>query len=139
MADINNLNSGNSSSSYNNNYSFNGNVNTNSPKVNQGEQAEYSHNWKRMPRPFGLNVRVPDAPVVGVRTQAVIKRTLKELAMAPVKEILEYFKNHENVFNGNVAKEIESLQKQQKITIELLEDSDEMVMQTETPNFMMDM
>ena len=59
--------------------------------------------------------------------------------MAPVKEILDYFKNHENVFNGNVAKEIESLQKQQQTTVELLQDSDEMVMQTETPNFMMDM
>lgn len=139
MADINNLNSGSSSSSYGNNYPFNGSVNSNTPKVNQGEQVEYSHNWKRLPRPFGLNVRVPDAPVVGVRTQAVIKRTLTELAMAPVKEILDYFKNHENVFNGNVAKEIESLQKQQQTTVELLQDSDEMVMQTETPNFMMDM
>lgn len=139
MADINNLNSGNSSSSYNNNYPVNGSVNANNPKVTQGEQAEYSHNWKRLPRPFGLNVRVPDAPVVGVRTQAVIKRTLTELAMAPVKEILDYFKNNENVFNGNVAKEIESLQKQQQTTVELLQDSDEVVMQSETPNFMMDM
>ncbi len=139
MADINNLNSGGSSSSYNNNYPINGNVNSNTPKVNNGEQAGYSHNWKRLPRPFGLNVRVPETPVVGVRTQAVIKRTIQELAMAPIKPIIEYFKDNENVFNGNVSREIESLQNQQKITIDLLQDSDEIVLQAETPNFMMDM
>ena len=137
MADINNLNSGNSSSSYNN-YPFSNNQNI--AKVNPAsENAEYSHGWKRMPRPFGLNVRVPQAPVVGERTQVLVKKVITDLVMAPVKPVLDYFKNNENVFNGSVSAEIESLQKQQKITVSLLQDSDEMVMQTETPNFMMDM
>ncbi|MCR5265984.1 MAG: hypothetical protein K6E29_05260 [Cyanobacteria bacterium RUI128] len=137
MADINNLNSGNSSSSYNN-YPFSNNQNV--AKVNPAsENVEYSHNWKRMPRPFGLNVRVPQAPVVGERSQVLVKKILKDLVMAPVKPVIQYFKDNENVFNGNVSAEIESLQKQQKITVELLQDSDEIIMQAETPNFMMDM
>lgn len=137
MADINNLNSGNSSSSYNN-YPFSNNQNI--AKVNPGaETAEYSHSWKRMPRPFGLNVRVPQAPVVGERTQVLAKKILKDLVMAPVKPVIQYFKDNENVFNGNISAEIESLQKQQKITVELLQDSDEVIMQSEAPSFMMDM
>ena len=139
MADINNLNSGNSSSSSYNNYPVSNNQ-QNVAKVNPaGEGAEYSHSWKRMPRPFGLNVRVPQAPVVGERTQILAQKIIKDLVMAPVKPVLDYFKNNENVFNGNISAEIESLQKQQKVTVELLQDSDEVVMQTETPNFMMDM
>ena len=38
----------------------------------------------------------------------------------------------------NVAREIESLHRQQKVTIELLQDADDIVM-TEAPSFMMDM
>ena len=100
--------------------------------------AEYSHNWRRQPRPFGLNVRVPQNPI-GIRTQNLIKHTVQELAMAPIKPIIDYFKNNENVFNGNISAEIESLKKQEKLTISLLQDSDEVVMQTEHPSFMMDM
>lgn len=138
MADINNLNSGDSSSSYNA-YNYGNNVNA-SAKVNTGTNggSEYSHGWKRAPRPFGLNVRVPQAPVVGVRTQTLVKEILKELALAPVKPIIDYFKNNENIFNGNVAREIESLEKQQKSTIELLQDADDVVMSS-VPTFMIDM
>ena len=105
MADINNLNSGNSSSSYNN-YPVSNNQNI--AKVNPAaEGAEYSHSWKRMPRPFGLNARVPQAPVVGERTQVLAQKIIKDLVMAPVKPVLDYFKNNENVFNGNISAEIE--------------------------------
>lgn len=100
--------------------------------------AEYAHNWRRQPRPFGLNVRVPQNPI-GIRTQNLIQKTVKELVFGPVKPIVDYFKNNENVFNGNISTEIENLKKQEKLTISLLQDSDEIVMQTEHPNFMMDM
>lgn len=100
--------------------------------------AEYTHSWRRQPRPFGLNVRVPQNPI-GARTQTLIANKIKELAMAPVQPVIDYFKANENVFNGNIATEIENLQKQEKLTISLLQDSDEIVMQTEHPNFMMDM
>ena len=134
MADINNLNSGDSSSSYNM-YSVNGN---NAPKVNSSSvKTEYTHGWKRAPRPFGLNVRVPQNPI-GIRTQNLIKKTLVNLAMAPVQPVIDYFKNNENVFNGSVSAEIRSLEKQQQITVELLKDADEIVM-TDVPSFMMDM
>ena len=138
MADINNLNSGDSSSSYGK-YPVGGNQNIQpSAKVNAGENAEYSHSWKRIPRPFGMNVRVPQAPVVGVRTQELIKRTIKDIVLAPAKQIANYFKKNENVFNGNISAEINSLEKQCKTTIELLQEADEMVM-SDIPNFMMDM
>ena len=55
-----------------------------------------------------------------------------------VKVAFDYFKANENIFNGNVAKEIASIQKQQKITAELLQDADDIVM-SEAPSFMMDM
>ncbi len=138
MSDINNLNSGDSSSSYGK-YPYGGNNVNPSPKVNAGETAsEYSHGWKRMPRPFGMNVRVPQAPVVGVRTQELIKRTLTDIALAPIKQVINYFKKNENVFNGSIAAEIDSLDKQRKITVELLQDADEIVTNDGT-NFMMDM
>ena len=134
MADINNLNSGDSSSSYNM-YSVNGN---NVPKVNSSSvKTEYTHGWKRAPRPFGLNVRVPQNPI-GIRTQNLIKKTLINLAIAPVQPVIDYFKNNENIFNGSVAAEIRSLEKQQQITVDLLKDADEIVM-TDVPSFMMDM
>lgn len=135
MADINNLNSGDSSSSYNNMYSVNGNA---APKVNSSSvKTEYTHGWKRAPRPFGLNVRVPQNPI-GIRTQNLIKKTLINMAMAPVQPVIDYFKDNENIFNGNVAAEIRSLEKQQQITVDLLKDADEIVM-TDVPSFMMDM
>ena len=138
MADINNLNSGDSSSSYGK-YPVGGNQNVQpSAKVNAGENTEYSHSWKRMPRPFGMNVRVPQAPVVGVRTQELIKRTVADIVLAPAKQVAEYFKKNENVFNGSISEEISSLEKQRKITVELLQEADEAVM-TDVPNFMMDM
>ena len=137
MAEMfNNLNAGDSSSSYNNQYQMSNNVNT--AKVNGAGTSEYSHSWKRAPRPFGLNVRVPQNPI-GVRTQNLIKKTIQELAMAPIKPIIDYFETNENIFNGNVSAEIQSLQKQQKITVELLQDADEVTMHTDVPSFMMDM
>ena len=147
MSDINNgfLNPGgsSSSSSYNQQSAVN-NANANiNAKVNTetGDSGSgYNHSWRRAPRPFGLNVRVPQAPqVVGVRTQALIKRTLINLATAPVKPIIEYFKDNEKVFNGSIRAEIEGLEKQQSVTISLLQDSDEMVLHSEAPSFMMDM
>lgn len=102
-----------------------------------GSEAGYSHSWKRAPRPFGLNVRVPHAPVE-TRTQKLVKEIVKEMALAPITPIIEYFKANENIFNGNVAKEIESLQKQQKTTVELLQDADDIVM-LQAPSFVMDM
>ena len=93
MADINNLNSGNSSSSSYNNYPVSNNQ-QNVAKVNPaGEGAEYSHSWKRMPRPFGLNVRVPQAPIVGERTQVLAQKVIKDLIMAPIKPVIDYFKD----------------------------------------------
>ena len=136
MADINNLNSGDSSSSYNS-YNLNKNIN-NGPKVNVGGTNEYSHNWKRAPRPFGLNVRVPQTRLVGTRTETLIKEIIKELALAPIKSLVDYFKDNENVFNGNVSAEIESIKKQQKLTVELLQEADDTVMSS-VPTFMIDM
>ncbi|MCD8378693.1 MAG: hypothetical protein LUB59_07900 [Candidatus Gastranaerophilales bacterium] len=135
MADLfNNLNAGDSSASYNGQYS----VPKTAEKVNGAGTSEYSHSWKRSPRPFGLNVRVPQNPI-GTRTQNLIKKTLEELAMAPVKPIIDYFEANENIFNGSVSAEIESLQKQKKVTISLLQDADEVTMNTDVPSFMMDM
>lgn len=128
---FNNL-SGDSSAQYNN---YN---NVKSTKVNVGgNEAGYSHDWKRAPRPFGLNVRVPNMPAP-TRSQKLVAEIIKEMAMAPITPVINYFKANENIFNGNVAREIESIQKQQKITIELLQDADDIVM-TEAPSFMMDM
>ena len=134
MADINNLNSGDSAA-FNNQYSLNNKVNV--VKKEGSSSAEYAHNWRRAPRPFGLNVRVPQNPI-GIRTQNLIKKAVVDLVSAPAKEILDYFKKNENVFNGNISAEIESLQKQQKTTVELLQDADEVVM-ADVPSFMMDM
>ena len=118
-------------------YSVSGNG-ANVPKVNSSsEKTEYQHSWKRAPRPFGMNVRVPQNPI-GIRTQNLIKKTLVDIAMAPVQPVIDYFKNNENVFNGNVAAEIKSLEKQQQITVDLLKDADEIVM-VDVPSFMMDM
>ncbi|DAA95818.1 TPA: hypothetical protein CPT80_06845 [Candidatus Gastranaerophilales bacterium HUM_9] len=134
MAEMFNNLSGDSSAQYNN-YNNNG---VQGAKVNAGgKDGGYSHDWKRAPRPFGLNVRVPQAPV-GTRSQKLVAEIIKEMAMAPITPVIDYFKTNENIFNGNVAKEIASIQKQQKITVELLQDADDVVM-SEAPSFMMDM
>ena len=93
MADINNLNSGDSAA-FNNQYSLNNKVNV--VKKEGSSSAEYAHNWRRAPRPFGLNVRVPQNPI-GIRTQNLIKKAVVDLVSAPAKEILDYFKKNENV------------------------------------------
>ena len=132
MAEMFNNLSGDSSAQYNN---YN---NVQGAKVNTGgKDGEYSHNWKRTPRPFGLNVRVPQAPI-GTRSQKLVAEIIKEMALAPITPVIDYFKANENIFNDNVAKEIASIQKQQKITAELLQDADDIVM-SEAPSFMMDM
>ena len=137
MAEMFNNLSGDSSAQYNN---YN---NVQGAKVNTGgKDGEYSHNWKRTPRPFGLNVRVPQAPI-GTRNKREFRNgnfaeIIKEMALAPITPVIDYFKANENIFNGNVAKEIASIQKQQKITAELLQDADDIVM-SEAPSFMMDM
>lgn len=133
MADMFNNLSGDSSAQYN---KYNNGLQ--SAKVNVGNgEAGYSHNWKRAPRPFGLNVRVPNAPAP-TRTQKLVKEIIKEMAMAPIAPVIKYFNDNENIFNGNVSREIESIKKQQKITVELLQDTDDIVM-SEAPSFMMDM
>lgn len=132
MADMFNNLSGDSSAQYNN---YN---NVQGAKVNVGgNEAGYSHDWKRAPRPFGLNVRVPNVPAP-TRSQKLVAEIIKEMAMAPITPVINYFKANENVFNGNVAREIESLKQQQKITVGLLQDADDIVME-EAPSFMMDM
>lgn len=132
MADMFNNLSGDSSAQYNN---YN---NVKGTKVNVGNnEAGYSHEWKRAPRPFGLNVRVPNV-AAPTRSQKLVAEIIKEMALAPITPIVNYFKANENIFNGSVAREIESIQKQQKITVELLQDADDIVM-TEAPSFMMDM
>ena len=60
------------------------------------------------------------------------------MAMAPIRPIINFFKDNENVFNGNVAAQIESLEKQQQTTVELLQDADDSVMSS-VPTFMIDM
>lgn len=133
MAEMfNNLSGDSSAAQYNNYNSVQG------AKVNVGNnETGYSHEWKRAPRPFGLNVRVPNAPSP-TRSQKLVAEIIKEMAMAPITPVINYFKANENVFNGNVAREIESLKQQQKITVGLLQDADDIVME-EAPSFMMDM
>ena len=131
---FNNLNTGDSSASYGSQYQH-----TTTEKVNGAGTSEYSHSWKRSPRPFGLNVRVPQTPIIGQRTQNLVKKIAAELVMAPIQPIIDYFESNENIFNGSVTAEIESLQKQTQLTVSLLQDADEIVMDDDVPSFMMDM
>lgn len=104
------------------------------------QNVEYQHNWLRTPRPFGLNVRVPDAPTfVGENTSALIKKTAKELLLAPVKEITNFFEKYEKVFNGEIANELKSLYVQRFNTASLLQNEDEEIFGASRPSFMMDM
>lgn len=132
---FNNLNTGDSSASLGGQYQRT----NSSEKVNGAGTSEYTHSWKRSPRPFGLNVRVPQTPIIGVRTQNLVKKIAKELVMAPIQPIIDYFESNENIFNGSVSAEIESLQKQTRLTVTLLQDADEIVMDDDVPSFMMDM
>ena len=78
MAEMFNNLSGDSSAQYNN---YN---NVQGAKVNTGgKDGEYSHNWKRTPRPFGLNVRVPQAPI-GTRSHKLVAEIIKEMALARI-------------------------------------------------------
>ena len=105
MADMFNFNTGDSSSAGYSNSQYS------KPAVDaQSAQVEYQHNWLRTPRPFGLNVRVPDTQTfIGENTEALIKKTVKELFLAPVKEISNFFEKYEKVFSGEVANELKSL------------------------------
>ena len=135
MADMFNFNTGDSSSAGYSNSQYS------RPAVDaQSAQAEYQHNWLRTPRPFGLNVRVPDAQTfIGENTEALIKKTVKELFLAPVKEISNFFEKYEKVFSGEVANELKSLYVQRFNTTSLLQNEDEEVFGTSAPRFMMDM
>ena len=135
MADMFNFNTGDSSSAGYSNSQYS------KPAVDtQSAQAEYQHNWLRTPRPFGLNVRVPDAQTfIGENTEALIKKTVKELFLAPVKEISNFFEKYEKVFSGEVANELKSLYVQRFNTTSLLQNEDEEVFGTSAPRFMMDM
>jgi len=132
MADLFNFNTGDSSNTgYNSQYPKSADVKSN---------TEYQHNWLRTPRPFGLNVRVHETPaLVGENTEAVVKRTVKDLLMAPVKEVASFFEKYEKVFSGEAANELKNLYVQRFNTSALLQGEDEEVLGTSAPKFMMDM
>lgn len=134
MADMFNFNTGDTNGNgFNNSFPKNS-VDSQSAKV------EYKHNWLRTPRPFGLNVRVPEQQTfIGENTEALVKKTVKEIFLAPVKQVANFFKKYEKVFSGEVAAELKSLYVQRYNTAALLEDSDKKVFGTNSSNFMMDM
>ena len=135
MADMFNFNTGDSNSAGYNNSQY-----PKSVDVQSAQNVEYQHNWLRTPRPFGLNVRVPETPqFIGENTEALIKRTAKELFLAPIKEITNFFEKYEKVFSGEVANELKSLYVQRFNTATLLQSEDEEVFGTSAPKFMMDM
>ncbi len=134
MADMFNLNSGDSS-----NYS-NSSQYSKSIEAQAAANTEYEHNWLRTPRPFGLNVRVQEGyTFVGENTEALIKKTAKDLFLAPVKEVTNFFAKYEKVFNGEIADELKSLYVQRMNTANLLQNEDEEVFGTTASKFMMDM
>lgn len=135
MADMFNFNTGDSGSAGYSNSQYSKSVDAQS-----AQNVEYQHNWLRTPRPFGLNVRVPDSQTfIGENTEALIKKTAKELFLAPVKEIVTFFEKYEKVFSGEVANELKSLYVQRFNTASLLQNEDEEVFGTSAPKFMMDM
>lgn len=130
-----NLNTGDSSASYSA-QQYAKQVDVSSAAAN----VEYNHDWLRTPRPFGLNVRVPETPqLVGENTEALIKKTAKELLLAPFKEIGETFAKYEKVFSGEAANELKSLYVQRLNTVAILQGEDEQVMGSSTSSFIMDM
>ena len=135
MADMFNFNTGDSG---------NAGYNTQYPKpiidAQSVQNVEYQHNWLRTPRPFGLNVRVPEAPTfIGENTSALIKKTAKELFLAPVKKIANFFEKYEKVFSGEIANELKSLYVQRFNTASILQSEDEEIFGSSRPKFMMDM
>ena len=56
-------------------------------------------------QPFGLNVISP-------RTNQQVKESVSDAVGSLWGPVIEYFENNENVFSGDVAKEIESLNMQ---------------------------
>lgn len=135
MADMFNFNTGDSS-----NAGLGGSQYSKPAVEAQSAQVAYQHNWLRTPRPFGLNVRVPEGQtLIGENTEALIKKTVKDLFLAPVKEISNFFEKYERVFSGEVANELKSLYVQRFNTASLLQNEDEEVFGTSAPKFMMDM
>ena len=132
MADMFNFNTGDSSGSYNPQYSKSVEA--------QSANTNYEHNWLRAPRPFGLNVRVQEGHTfIGENTEVQIKKTAKELFLAPIREITSFFAKYEKVFNGEVANELKSLYVQRMNTTSLLQNEDEEVFGVTASKFMMDM
>ena len=89
MADMFNFNTGDSSSAgYNSQYQR--------PAVDAQsvQNVEYQHNWYRTPRPFGLNVRVPETPAfIGENTSALIKKQQKNYSWLLLKKSQISLKN----------------------------------------------
>ena len=130
-----NLNTGDSNSSYSS-AQYAKQASVEAATVN----TDYQHGWLRTPQPFGLNVRVPSGKeLVGENTEALIKKTAKDLIMAPLKEITDFFAKYETVFNGDTATELKSLYVQQFNTVALLNNEDEEYLGASKPTFVMDM
>lgn len=134
MADMFNFNTGDKSS-------FNNSSLSKSAVNNQNiQEVDYQHNWLRTPRPFGLNVRVPEnRPLIGENTEALVKKTIKNLFLAPIKEIENFFEKYEKVFSGEVQRELKSLYVQRFNTAAILQGEDESVFGTTANKFLMDM
>jgi len=130
-----NLNTGDSSSASYSNAQYSNQASVDSATVN----ADYQHDWLRTPRPFGLNVRVPETPLVGENTEALIKKTAADLIMAPVKEISDFLEKYSKVFSGETASELKSLYVQRFNTVAILNNEDEEVLGSSKPTFVMDM
>ena len=69
-------------------------------------------------QPFGLNVIAP-------RTGQQVKESVSDAASSLFAPVIEYFENNDNVFSGDVAREIESLNMQtMRLGIELRKGSE---------------
>ena len=134
MADMFNFNTGDKGS-------FNNSSLSKSAINNQNiQEDDYQHNWLRTPRPFGLNERVPEnRPLIGENTEALVKKTIKNLFLAPIKEIENFFEKYEKVFSGEVQRELKSLYVQRFNTAAILQGEDESVFGTTANKFLMDM
>ncbi len=62
--------------------------------------SEQNFTFNRPFKPFGLNVKVPE------RTLQQAGETLEGIVKAPVAPLFEFLEEHEEVFNGDVAFEI---------------------------------
>lgn len=72
-------------------------------------------------RPFGLNVKVPE------RTMQQAKDTLSNTATGVFEPLFTYLETNENVFTGDVAKEIEKYTLASFNTGAILQQADEQV------------